>query len=91
MSRVIGHLASDGIHFSGNHVYQDLRDPRIEPRERGLWNGLARLYRAEKIALQARAIASELSPLDKRAYCFFPGAEAATGVVAVSFLYSALA
>jgi hypothetical protein len=32
-----------------------------------------------------------LSPLKKRGYCFFLDAEAAADVVAVSFLYSALA
>jgi hypothetical protein len=77
--------------MSGLRVNQDLRAPLIELRERGLCTGLARLFRADKIALQARAIASGSSTLDKRAYGIFPGAEAATDVVAVNFLYSALA
>jgi hypothetical protein len=91
MRRVNGNLDSAGVHFYGYHVYQDLRDPLIELRERGLCNGLATLFPSDKIALQARAIASGSSTLDKRVYCIFPGTEAATDVVAMSFLYSALA
>ena len=62
-----------------------------ELRERDLCNGLARLFRADKIALQTSGDSIRGEYLRKMGYCFFPDAEAAADAVAVSFLYSVLA
>jgi len=72
-------------------VYQALRDPLIELRERDLCNELARLFRADKITLQISGDSARGGYHRKTGYCFFPDAEAAAGAIEVSFLYSALA
>lgn len=46
---------------------------------------------ADKLRFRLRTIPSGEKTSDKRGYCFFPDAEAATDAVAVTFLYSALA